>query len=182
MKIQWKAVAKTGAITIGEVAVLTGSIVLTKKFVDFNTLFKKQIDADPKYAEKFHIKHQGLIKIGAGVIGATLIKNPWLKMVFIGIAIEGAITEARVLMTDSAGISFFDKIGADDIDKEMIEAAKLVRGNDDDEGENKRIEGYGDRFESAVSGYGDKYESGVSGGKNDIDLNSMQASYVSGFR
>lgn len=181
MKVQWKAVAKHGAITAGEVAVITGGIILTKKFLSAKTLFKNQIEKDPTFADKWYMKHEGAVKVGIGVIAASMIKNPWLKMVAIGFAIEGAITEVRYLTTDkTSGASFFDSIGAgaEGIDAEMLEAAKAVRGIG--EGEDDGVSGYGDRYQAGVSGYGDRYQSAVSGGN--IDLNDMQAAYVSGFR
>ena len=182
MKVQWKAVAKHGAITAGEVAVITGGIILTKKFLSAKTLFKNQIEKDPTFVDKWYMKHEGAVKVGIGVVAASLIKNPWLKMVAIGFAIEGAITEVRYLTTDkTSGASFFDAIGMGEssIDAEMLAAAKAVSGYEDD---GVSGEGYGNRYESGVSGqetYGNRYTTAVSG---NIDLNDMQSAYVSGFR
>lgn len=156
MAINWKAVAKHGMITTGEVGVITGSIIITKKFLDARILFAKQIAADPTYADKWYIKHQGALKVGIGVIAASLIKNPWLKMVAIGVAIEGAITEARVLTTNkTTGLSFFEQIGAGEaeIDAEMMEAANATKG----------MGGFGDRFDSTVAGFGDRFDTTVAG-------------------
>lgn len=164
MAQNWKAVAKHTAVTVGEVAVLTGGIILTKKFLDFRVIFKNQIAADPKYADKFHIKHQGAIKLVGGAALACFIKNPWLRMLAIGVAIEGAITEARVLTTNSeTGVSFFDQIGAGDeddmdglgeIDQELIDAAKQTSGT------------FGDRFQTSVGAqnFGDRFPTSVGWG------------------
>ena len=102
------------------------------------------------------MKHQGAVKVAAGVVAASMIKNPWLKMICIGVAIEGAITEARLLTADKdTGISFFEQIGANEteIDREMMDAAAQVKG-------------YGDRFDSTVAGYGDRFDSTVAGWNN----------------
>lgn len=183
MAHNWKAVAKHTGITVGEVGVIGFSTILTAKFIDARVLFKKQIEADPTYADKWYIKHQGALKLLGGAIGASMIKNPWLKMVFIGIALEGFITESVVLTKNKdTGVSFFDKIGAseDEINAEMMKAAQATNGVGAGYDE---VSGYGDRYATAVSGYGDRYATSVSGDNNGgIDLNRMQASYVSGFR
>lgn len=111
MKYNFKEKAKVAGMTVAEVGVLTGGIILTKKFLDFNTLFKNKIAADPTFADQWYIKHQGAIKMVVGALAAAHVSNPWLKLLCIAVAVEGAITEARVLTTDEAGVSFFDKIG-----------------------------------------------------------------------
>ncbi len=174
-KVNWTAVAKHAAYTGGEVAVLTGGIILTKKFLDFKVLFKKKIEQDPTYAEKFHIKHQGLIKLGVGSVAACFIKNPWLRMLAIGVAVEGAITEARLLTTDKEGVSFFDQIGADDqasIDAEMRAAAEGMQGT----GEGND---FGNRFQTTVGAGGtgafyDRFVTSVGFG-DDLDNRRMSA-------
>jgi len=127
MAYKFQEHAKIATMTAGEVAVLGGSMILSKKFVDFNTLFKNKIAADPKFADNWYIVHQGGIKFIGGVAAAAYIRNPWVRMIAIGIAIEGIITEVRVLTTDKTGAAFFDKIGQDNqslIDQDLIEAAK----------------------------------------------------------
>lgn len=162
MAQNWKAIAKHTGITIGEVAVLTGGIVLTKKFLDARILFQKQIAADPTYAEKWFVKHQGAVKLVGGAAAACFIKNPWLRMIAIGIAVEGAITEARVLtMNKETGLSFFEQIGAEDnstsaIDEEMKAAALLAAGVGGRE--------FTDRFPTQVAGFGDQYTTAVGWG------------------
>lgn len=154
MAQNWKAVAKHTGITVGEIGVMGGSMIITKKFLDARILFAKQIEADPTYADKWYIKHQGAIKLVGGAIAASMIKNPWLKMVAIGIALEGFVTEAVVLTKNKdTGVSFFEKIGAEStIDEEMLEAAKQISTS-----------GFGDRFDSTVAGFGDRFDSTVAG-------------------
>lgn len=126
---KFKDHAKVAGYTVAEVAVVGGSMLLTKKFLDFETLFKNQIAADPKYKDKFWMKHEGGIKLVAGALAASYVKNPWLKMVLIGVAVGGFIQEVRVLTTKADGSSFFDqigqpKMGADNsLDQMMKEAA-----------------------------------------------------------
>jgi len=170
MAKNWKAIAKHTGITVGEIGVMGASIILTKKFLDARILFKNAIEKDPTIADKWYIKHQGAIKIVGGAIGASMIKNPWLKMVMIGVALEGFITEAVVLSTNkSTGVSFFDKIGASDeqIDAEMIEATKGIGG-------------YGDRFDSTVAGYGDRFDSTVAGWRGSAEQMPENISTVTG--
>lgn len=171
MKAQFMAHAKRTGMTVAEIGVITGSIIITKKFIDARTLFAKQIEADPTYADKWYIKHQGAIKLVGGALAASYIKNPWLKMVCIGIAIEGAITEARVLTTNkSTGLSFFEQIGApteQELDQEMLEAAKRMNGANDTEDlmteRQSAVAGFQDNYGTMVAGYGNKYGSMVAG-------------------
>lgn len=98
--------AKKIGMTAGEIGTLAGGMILTKKFLDFNTLFKKQIEADPAFADKWFIKGQGWIRFGVGLIAASYVKNPWVKLLMFGVALEGAITGIRQV---SGG--FFEPIG-----------------------------------------------------------------------
>lgn len=165
MKFNFKEAGKHTLMTVAEIGTVGGSMILTKKFLDFNTVFKRQIEADPKYAEKFHIKHQGAIKLVGGALGASMVKNPWIKLALVGVALEGFITEARTLMTDDKGTAYFDAIGAanEDIDQEMLAAAQLTNGM----GMNPA----------------DAYPTGVSGGymgAESVDLSNPGTTYVSG--
>lgn len=110
-KIQLKYKLKEAGMTAAEVGVVAGSMILTKKFLDFNQLFKNKIASDPTFANGFIMKHQGGVRFAIGLGGAVFIKNPWIKLAFIGIALEGLITEVRTLTTDETGVAFFDKIG-----------------------------------------------------------------------
>lgn len=126
MKLQIKAVAKEAGMTALEVGTVAGAMILTKKLLDFNILFKNKIASDPTFAQGFFIKHQGGIRFAAGLAGAAYFKNPWVKLAFIGIAAEGLITEVRALTTDAAGVAFFDKIGQADTrvtDDELLQLA-----------------------------------------------------------
>lgn len=180
MAHNWKAVAKHTVVTVGEVGAITGGIILTKKFLDFKVLFKNQIAADPNYANKFHIKHQGAIKLVGGAALACFIKNPWIRMFAIGIAIEGAITETRTLTTNAEGVSFFDSIGAggeDDgdtgaIDQELIEAARETSGR----GGQKS---FGNRFPTTVGAndFGSRFPTTV----GNMGWGEQPTSYTAGF-
>ena len=167
MAHNWKVIVKHGALTAGEAAAIGTGMILTKKFLDARVLFEKQIAADPTYAEKWYIKHQGAVKIAIGVTAAALIKNPWIKMFAIGLAVEGFITEARVLTTNKDGVAFFDSIGNSDqsqIDQEMIEAAKQTQGGN-----------FGDRFATHVgqigATFGDRFATSVGWGFNPMEPN-----------
>lgn len=125
-KMQLTVKLKQAGMTAAEIGVVTGSMILTKKFLDFNMLFKNKIAKDPKFSESFIIKHQGGVRFGLGLAAAVYFQNPWVKLIFLGVAAEGAITEIRTLTTDSTGVSFFDKIGAADTrvdDAELLQMA-----------------------------------------------------------
>lgn len=122
---------KVTGITLGEITVLGGSMLATKKFLDFNTLFKKNIEKDPAFAERWFIQHQGAIKFVGFALAASFVKNPWIKIALLGASAVGFIEEVRVLTKDSKGVSFFDAIGQQsaisnmsDLDQRMKEAAQ----------------------------------------------------------
>jgi hypothetical protein len=137
-KYNFKEKGKLAMMTAAEVGTVGVSMLVTKKFLDFNTLFKNQIAKDPTYADKWFIKHQGAIKFGAGIIAAIHVDNPWLRLAFIGVAVVGFIEETRVLTTDKdTGESFFDKIGKGKgnyrvSDEELYQAAMMGQDNPTD--------------------------------------------------
>lgn len=132
MKARFKDLAKAGGMTAAEVAVVGVSTLATKKFLDFRMIFKNQIAKNPAFENNFIIRHQGLFKFGLGVAGAIFIKNPWVRMISLGVALEGFISEARVLTTPKGGAAFFDAIGQSavqagqmsELDRELLEAAR----------------------------------------------------------
>lgn len=128
MTYNFKAKAKMAAITAAEVGVMGGSMLLSQKFLSFDVIFKNQIAADPTYKDKWFIKHQGAIKFAAGVLGAIYIPNPWLKLVAVGVAINGLVQEVRVL-TMKDGEYTFDAIG--NLDKKLLNLANRVNGGRD---------------------------------------------------
>jgi len=118
-------VKKTGA-TIAEVGVVTGGALLTTKFLDFNILFKDQIAKDPTFANKWYIKYQAPIKLVAGTFLASYVKNPWLKLAFIGIGVNGAIGTIRMATAKSDGTNFFNSVGQAEFDAKLLEAARTA--------------------------------------------------------
>ena len=119
-------VVKKAAVTGGEVAVVGASMIATKHLLDFNKIFKKKIENDPAFADKWFMKHQGLIRFGVGCTAAYFIKNPWLKLVAMGVAIEGAITEGRYLSNNT--IEAIGQNNAPD-DAEMMRVAAEYDNN-----------------------------------------------------
>jgi hypothetical protein len=102
-----------GAVTVGALA--------TAKFLDFNTLFPQM---NPN---GFFIRHQGAVKAGAAFIVLTMFGNRlpgWAKMLVLGVGLEGAIKEVRVLTTGATGESMFPQLGqADSASDAQLEAA-----------------------------------------------------------
>src|SRR3990167_6028700 len=85
-----------GAITIGTLA--------TAKFLNFEQLLPKMDK------ESFFIKHQGGVKAAGAFIILTMFGNKmpgWGKMLILGVALEGAIREVRVL---TGGDKIFSQI------------------------------------------------------------------------
>lgn len=123
---------KIAGLTIAEVGVVGTSMLLQKKFLDFKTIFAKQIAKDPKFADNFLIKHEGLVKLVAFTLAASYIKNPWIKLALIGVAAGGFIQEVRVFTNNKDGVNFFDQIGQpiqtgaenNELDEEMMKAAE----------------------------------------------------------
>lgn len=108
---KFKSIAKKGMMTVAEVGVVTGGALLTTKFLDFNTLFATQIAADPTMKDNWYIKYQAPIKLVVGCTLAAYVKNPWLKLAFIGMAVNGAIGTVRLATAKADGTNFFNPIG-----------------------------------------------------------------------
>lgn len=166
MKAKFKTALKHTGSAVKDVAIIGGGMILTKKFLDAKVLFAKQIEKDPAFANKFYVRHQGAIKLIGGALGAGMVKNPLLKLVLIGAAIEGFISEARVMTANKDGVSFFESIGdtSTDVDQEMLEAASTVKGFGEDYG--TMVSGETDLMnytQSATSGLTDDYGTMVSG-------------------
>lgn len=161
MKYNFQEKSKMAMMTAGEIAVVGGSMLMSQKFLDFNLLFKNQIAKDPAYANKWFIKHQGAIKFSVGVIAAVHIKNPWLRLLAFGVAANGLVQEVRVLATKD-GQPMFDKIGQNDLDKKLLEAARSAGA-------------VGDQYQTMVAGpLGTEYSTQVA---RPIDL--MNDNYTS---
>lgn len=120
---KFKSVAKKGLMTVAEVAVITGGALLTTKFLDFNTLFKDQIAKDPTFADKWFVKYQAPIKLVAGATLAAYVKNPWMKLFFAGVAVNGAIGTVRLATAKDDGTNFFQPIG--NIDERLRQYAAM---------------------------------------------------------
>lgn len=124
MRVYQKTKIKETGITLAEVGTLGVGMVAAKKFLDFETMFPN-VDK-----EKFFIKHQGGVKFVAFAAAAAWVQNPWAKLFFIGLSLEGFIREARVLTTNKDGVSFFGQIGKttgqdNAMNQAMLDAARF---------------------------------------------------------
>jgi len=138
MKYNFQEKLKMAVPTAAEIAVVGGSMLLSQKFLDFNVLFKNQIAADPRYAERWFIKHQGAIKFAVGVLAAVHIQNPWLRLLAFGVAANGLVQEVRVIATKD-GQPLFDKIGQNNLDSKLLDIAR-------------RTGAVGDQYQTMVAG------------------------------
>lgn len=103
---------KTGGEELGTGLLQVGGIGLTmigsNQLLDFRRVFKAMYEKNP---EAGWIKHQGAIKAGvcagAMFIHASMIGNkkihPLMKALYIGLMLQGAFQEARVLTTGKDG-------------------------------------------------------------------------------
>ncbi len=101
----------------------TAGVIVGQKFLDFKTLF-------PNVApDKFFIKHEGAIKIGAIVVTLAMWKKcpDMLKWLLIGVAIQGGIKAVRQYTMNDAGKAFVDQIGAGNFDKDILSLAAQIK-------------------------------------------------------
>lgn len=101
----------------------TVGVVAGQKFLDFKTLFP---NVSP---DKFLIKHEGLIKVGAVLVTLSIWKTApeIVKWILIGIAIQGGIKAVRQYTTNDAGVAFINAIGAGNYDKDILSLAAQVK-------------------------------------------------------
>lgn len=123
---KFKSIAKKGMMTVAEVGVVTAGALLTTKFLDFNTLFKDQIAKDPTFINNWYVKYQAPIKLVAGATAAAYVKNPWVKLLFVGIAVNGAIGTVRLATSKADGTNFFQPVG--NIDERLRQYANNMNG------------------------------------------------------
>ncbi len=91
-----------------DVGVVGISMLASRKFLDFDVIFKNQP------ADSMVRKSGGYIKGIGGIILAGMVKNPILKNFLYGVALDGFVRVARQLTTNKeTGESFFTAIGAD---------------------------------------------------------------------
>lgn len=115
---------KAYGLTVAQVGTVTAGALLTTKFLDANELFKDKIAADPAYAEKWFIKYQAPIKLVGGSILAASIKNPWVKLAFVGMAVSGAIGTIRLFTNKDDGTNYFPAIG-NSMDQRLLQLANV---------------------------------------------------------
>ena len=110
-----KDAGKLGAVALGTVA--------SAKFLDFNQIFSNQP------ADSLLRKNQGLIKVGAAILLMPMIKNDMLKMVLLGVGVEGGIRSLRRFTTSAeTGDSFFPQIGRGGNNEKYFEEYQKMMG------------------------------------------------------
>ncbi len=136
------------------IAVTTGGALLSRKFLDFNVMFKAQP------ADSALRKHQGIIKLLLALGIAGNVKNDTVKQLLNGVAIEGAIQAVRAY----GGGTFFQPLGAGD--------EAFMAGAADD-----FLQGLIDGADESLLGPGvaNQYPASVAGNFNDFTANAMSA-------
>lgn len=158
---EFKAHANAAVMTGAEVGAMSVGAIIGVKWLSRDHIFRKsQEGVEPEmwefregYDEKsFAYRHWGGIKFAGAAFLSTYVENPWLKLIIIGIAIEGAIQELRVLSHSEEDDKFaFEKIGAnEDVNQQLKDAAK-----------NYLTQGVTDQYSSAVGAVTDQYSSAV---------------------
>src|SRR6185295_402269 len=107
-KFDIKGIMKSG-MESGKVLIpVTAGIIAAQKFLDAKTLLPNQ---DPN---KWFMKHEGAIKFGGVIITLAIWKKcpPLVKYLLWGLAIQGAIKEARTLTMNDQGVAAFTQIGS----------------------------------------------------------------------
>ena len=164
-----KGVAKNTMMNVKDIALITVGAIAAQKFLDFKTIFPN-VDVN-----KWFIKHEGAIKVGAVVITIAMWKKMpvWLKFVLWGVAVQGALKEIRTLTMNADGKAFFDSIGAGQYDAEIAEAAKRIEGitTEYHSGVSGEEQGVGRTMNNPVVTLSHNAQTGVSGmGLGDEDL------------
>jgi hypothetical protein len=179
--MDFEKVLKSAAWTEVEVGAVVLGGILGTKFLDDKKIWKEKFESNPEWFDgpregaPFMIKWSGALKAGGAVVASTYFENPWIKLILIGIAVQGTIQQLRVLTYDKEkGDYRIKKVGAKtatEIDAELAAQAKkyreMMQGPDYLNGpEYVGAEDLGDRYKSQVAGgddLGDRYKSQVAG-------------------
>lgn len=146
-------IKKTG-LTVAEMAVLGVSASLEQKYLSRDIFFKDKIAQDASFTSGFVYQHWGAIVAAAAALGSTFIDNPWLKMVFIGAGVAGAIQELRQLTQDpNTHMSNWMPVGNPDIAALDAKLKEIARG--------QRTGAITDKYNTGVGAITDAYNSGV---------------------
>lgn len=107
-KFDMKKVSKNLGIEAGKAAAIAGGMILSKKFLDTEVIFKNQ------KPDSFLRKQGGWVKAIAAlaVLSSDMVKNDYAKSAIMGVGVEGLITGIRgMTVNKDTGEAFFDKIG-----------------------------------------------------------------------
>lgn len=156
-------------------AALVGAVGATM-MLDAKKIFANDYAINPQWftgnrmGAPFKIKYFGAIKAGGAVMASTYIQNPWLKLVLMGIALQGTLEQARVLAFDqNTSTSKLPMIGDSGQQQLDAELKKLAEGYRKGTNGPEYVGDAGNRYESQVAGSeemgdaGNRYESQVAG-------------------
>lgn len=122
-KSKGKGIAAGAMAAAKPILMTTAGVVGAQKFMDFKTLFP---NVSP---DKFFIKHEGAIKVGAVVVTLAMWKNcpEWAKYLLMGVAIQGGIKAVRQYSMGDAGKAFIEQIGAGAYDEQIMALASDIK-------------------------------------------------------
>jgi hypothetical protein len=78
-----------------EVILLGAGAIAGSRFLDRDEFFKEKIAADPNFTQGFLYQRWGAIVALGAAWGSTKVENKYLKVGLVGLAIYGALVEAR---------------------------------------------------------------------------------------
>lgn len=81
--------------TLIEAGVLGGGAIAYSKWLQRDVLFKEKIAKDSDFRNGMVYKHWGVISAAGLAWGSTKVTNPWLKLLMVGGAVAGVVTEIR---------------------------------------------------------------------------------------
>lgn len=178
---------KKAAWTEAEVGVIMAGGVLTARFLDDTKIFKDQFAKNPAWFQgsregaPFYIKWSGGIKALGALTAATYVKNPWIKLLLMGVALHGTLQQVRVITYDKTKGSFrVDQIGyrnQSELDTELRRLAEQHRGMNGPVyiQAPEQAEPLSQRYDTAVAYAGNRYESAVAGVYDELGFNFMDS-------
>ena len=133
VKARLKNLGKTAVKDATTVGITLGGLLASRKFLDFQTIFKNQPE------DSFMRKNEGPIKLIGGVLAIGMIKNPMIKALAIGMALDGGVMTIRNMTRDKdTGESFFPAISGNG--KMLFDPKSNVYYQQDSQGQWKQVQ------------------------------------------
>lgn len=109
-----------------DAGLIAAGLIGSNQFLSLQDIMKDQYAKDPN---AFYFKHEGAIKVLLPLITIGMWKTmprP-VKMILIGVMVQGAIQELREVTKDSSGTSKVKQIGDTDVNKALEGLAAEIK-------------------------------------------------------